>query len=126
MSSGITGDRETLNRVIREMQALDDLMETVAKKSAPRIQALCRANYAAGKGSDGAVWPRNKDGSISLQRPAALVTFRAEGSTIVGSGEDVLKYHTRRRPVFPGDGDTPPEWQAIIDEEAANELRKVK
>ncbi|MFS8070778.1 MAG: hypothetical protein ACMG6S_30800 [Byssovorax sp.] len=131
--SGITGDLAELTRLVRFLETVGEAPARALAKAAPKIQAKARAGYAAQKGPDGARWKRNKDGTYpSLQRPAALVTFEAEGTTLVGRGEDVLQYHQEgnerlpRRAVFPEPGTLPPAWVDIVDGKLRAELGEKK
>lgn len=131
MSGGITGDFVELDAMIAH---LDDIgaggaLERALATAAPKIQALARTGYAAQQGPDGTAWKRNKDGSFpSLARPAALVTFEADGNTLVGRGEHVLQYHQDgneklpRRAVFPEDGDIPEPFATVINAELTREI----
>lgn len=127
--SGITGDFAELHELAARFGSAGGAPERALAAAAPKIQKLARANYAAQQGPDGTPWKRNKDGTYpSLARPAALVTFEAEGATLVGRGEDVLQYHQEgneklpRRPVFPERGTMPATWTAIIEGELRAEL----
>ena len=123
MSSGITGDFAALDAMIAKYDSAATALARALTVAAPKIQAAARANYASNRGPDGVKWPANKDGSMpSLARPASGVTFTADGNSIVGQAEDVLKYHQEgggrlpRRPVFPDAGRLPLAWQAFIAE----------
>jgi hypothetical protein len=132
--SGLTGSFAELDALIAYTAALETVTERVAQKVAPKIEALCRKNYADQKGPDGTAWKRNKDGTYpSLARPAGNVFFKAEGSTIIGVAEDLLRYHQTgsrdgklpKRAVFPEEGTIPANWQVVIDKEMAAEIEKV-
>ena len=121
MSTGITGGFDELDAMIAHLVGLDGAVERALAVAAPQIQTAARAGYAAQKGPDGTVWKTNKNGRLpSLERPAALVTFEADGKTLVGRGEDVLQYHQDgneklpRRAVFPEAGDIPEPFAVII------------
>jgi hypothetical protein len=129
MSAGITGDWGELDAAIAHLDGLSGAVERAAAEAAPKIQALARAGYAAQQGADGTTWKRNKDGTYpSLARPAALVTFEADGKALVGRGEDVLQYHQDgneklpRRAVFPEDGDVPEPFAAELNAALAQEI----
>ena len=130
--SGIKGDFAELARLVRFLGTVGEAPARALAQAAPKIQAKARAGYAAQKGPDGARWKRNKDGTYpSLARPAALITFEAEGTSLVGRGEDVLKYHQEgneklpKRPVFPEPGTIPANWQPILDAALREELEKL-
>ena len=128
--SGITGDGlEELEDMIARYDAAGTAVTRALRAAAPKIQAQCRTGYAENRGPDGVKWKPNKDGTYpSLSRPAALVTFTGEGDSIVGEGEDVLKYHQEgneklpRRPVFPEQGTIPASWEPIIEDALRVEL----
>jgi len=71
----------------------EDLFPNIAAEAGPKIQTVARGEYSQGKGPTGQHAPRKKDGNLALQRPLSTVTFAGVGSTIVGSAEDVLRYH---------------------------------
>lgn len=111
----------------------EDLFPDIAAEAGPKIQAVARAEYAQGKGPAGQHAPRKKDGALALQRPLSTVTFAGVGSTIVGSAEDVLRYHQGpiftatypERKTFPSDGDPlPSSWEDAIEEAATDVLEK--
>lgn len=131
--SGIKGDSAALAKLVRFLGTVAEAPVRALAKAAPKIQAKARAGYAAQKGPDGARWKRNKDGTYpSLARPAALITFEAEGTTLVGRGEDVLKYHQEgneklpRRAPFPEPGVMPEPWIEIVDGKLRAELGEKK
>lgn len=121
MSTGISGDFAELDALIEHFDGLGGAVERALAVAAPQIQAKAREFYAGQKGADGTVWKTNKNGRLpSLERPAALVTFEADGKTLVGRGEAVLQYHQDgneklpRRAVFPDDGDIPDTFVPIL------------
>jgi len=132
--SGIGGDFAELDATIAHLQGLAGAPARAVAAAAPKVLAVARKGYAANVGPGGVAWPRNTSNSRypSLARPAAAVTFRADGSTIRASGEDVLKYHVGAerggnpvlpaRAVFPRDGDMPPEWIAPVEEALRREV----
>jgi len=124
---------------IQQLEALEvflrgwsDELPAVAERAAGPIQADARAKYSAGNDCFGnAMPPRKVDGARALARPLSTVTFAAVGATIVGSAENVLRYHQGpiftapypRRQTFPGDGDPlPAPWEKIIADSAESVL----
>jgi hypothetical protein len=123
MSGGVTGDFGALDATIGEIEQLAGVDARIARRAAARLQAVARAQYAAGVGPDGRAWPRTKEGHVALVGLASQVTFRAEGGAIVAEAPDELRYHMRTRPVLPApSAPIPPVWQAAIDQAAADEL----
>lgn len=127
--SGITGDLAELDALIEHFDGLDGAVERALAVAAPQVQAVARALYAGQKGADGTVWKTNKNGRLpSLERPAALVTFEADGKTLMGRGEDVLQYHQDgneklpRRAVFPENGDIPDTFATILGAAIKSEI----
>ena|SRR5689334_18340061 len=108
----------SLQGLIAEFGRVDRVKDTTADKAAARIQASARAGYAVGKSPDGKEWKRRKDGQLAVQRPAGTVEFHSDGRFIIGTAEDVLKWHDQTRPVFP-EG-LPQEWEDILDDEYRN------
>jgi hypothetical protein len=129
MSSGITGDFDELAAMIAHFDGLKHAVERALVVAAPEIQAKARSLYAAQQAADGTPWKINKNKKVpSLERPAALVTFEADGKTLVGRGEDVLQYHQDgneklpRRAVFPEDGDIPDTFAPILGAALKDEI----
>ena len=132
--SSITGKGlKELDALIAHLGGLGGAVHRALRVAAPKIQAKCRAGYAKNVGPDGMKWKRNVDGTYpSLSRPAALVTFEADGDSLVGRGEDVLQYHQDgndrlpRRAVFPEDGTLPASWEPILEAAFRKEVGEKK
>lgn len=130
MSGGITGDFAELDAAIAHLERLSHgAVERAAAEAAPLIQARARALFASQQGADGTPWTPNKNGKLpSLERPAALVTFEAEGKSLIGRGEAVLQYHIDGneklpvRSVFPEPGDVPDTFAQDLDAAMTREI----
>lgn len=107
----IKGDFAALNAAIRFLDKLPDTIRGDATKAAAQsIEGVARGQYAAGQGPDGQAWPRNKDGSISLQGPTKEITFSGSNGTIKITAPDVLQYHQEKRPTLPQGNTLPAPW----------------
>lgn len=115
---------DALDQLAAFLEHPEDLLPDIAAEAGPEIQRVARAEYAQGIGPDGAHAPRKKDGALALQRPLSNVTFAGVGATIVGSAEEVLRYHQGpvktapypERKTFPSDGDPiPSSWEQAIE-----------
>jgi hypothetical protein len=124
---------DELDRLADLLAHPEDLLPDIAAEAAPEMQRVARAEYAQGIGPAGQHAPRKKDGALALQRPLSTVTFAGVGATIVGSAENVLRYHQGpirtapypERKTFPGDGDPlPSSWENAIEDAAEKIFEK--
>jgi hypothetical protein len=124
---------DELDRLADLLAHPEDLLPDIAADAAPELQRVARGEYAQGIGPTGAHAPRKKDGALALQRPLSTVTFGNVGATIVGSAEDVLRYHQGpirtapypERKTFPGDSDPlPGTWEQTIEDAAEKIFEK--
>ena len=118
----LTGDFNELDQLVRALNTCSQPIPEAVNRAAIRITADAREGYAQGVSPDGVKWRSNKDGSLSVQRPASEVEFVAQGTTIVGRAPEVLQYHEETRPVYPKV--LPAKWDAILEEEATISLEK--
>ena len=125
---------DDLDRLTAFLEHPEDLFPDIAAEAGPEIQRVARAAYAQGIGPAGQHAPRKKDGALALQRPLSTVTFAGFGSTIVGSAEDVLRYHQGpittapypERKTFPSEGDpVPSSWEDVIESATEKVFEKV-
>lgn len=86
-----------LDSMIRQLRAMGDVGTDVAPAVARAFEAELRAQIRRGEGPDGTPWPRNQDGSTSLQ--SADLSVRAVGSSVVATltGASVLHHEGRAR-----------------------------
>ena len=96
---------------------MGDRIPEIAQRAAPPIEAFTRANHARGLSPSGKQnAPRKRDGAVAYLRPTQAITFRGDGSNILGEGEDVLKYPQTSskypREIFPTN--VPPEYENAI------------
>jgi len=118
----LTGDFNELDQLIGALNTCSQPIPGAINRAAIRITADAREGYTQGVSPDGVKWQPNKDGSLSVQRPASEVEFVAQGTAIVGRAPEVLQYHEQTRPVYPKV--LPAKWEAIIEEETTASLEK--
>lgn len=117
-----------LDAAIARLEQLDGLAERAAPAAARSLEAVARAQWAAGAGPDGQAWP--KRGGVPLAGLTARITFTTEGATIVATGPDELAPHQRgsarlpARPTFPAGDVLPPAWSAPIEEAIRDEVER--
>lgn len=117
---GLSGNNALIQAVDHFLDGVGDRVPEIAQRAAPSIEAFTRANHAKGLSPSGKQnAPRKKDGAVAYLRPTQAITFRGDGSNIVGEGEDVLKYPQTSskypREIFPNDtANVPPEYENAI------------
>ena len=124
---GLSGNNSLIQSVNHFLDGMGELIPEVAKRAAQPIETFTRANHARGIGPSGKQnAPRKKDGAIAYLRPTQGIVFRGAGHTVVGEGEDVLKYpqtSTRfPREIFPTN--VPPEYEKAITDAAENVVKE--
>lgn len=113
--SGIQG-LEQLDAMIEAFEP-EPLVAALKTAGAEAIRDKAEEQYASGRGPSDAVWPlRKKDGALALRRPVGTIVFVETDSGIMASAEDVMGYHTERRPWAPPDGELSAPWTRAADE----------
>lgn len=113
---------------------LDELPERAAKRAAPELLQVARAQHAAGVAPDGTAWPRTKGGKVPLTGLTSQASARVEGATVVLELPDELRPHQAgtaplpQRKVMPDpDEELPPAWvepfQDALEAELADAAR---
>ncbi len=122
--SGIDGDWAALDEAIARLAALGDgVGGRIASAASPKLEAVARAQWAAGVGPDGAAWPANRDGGVPIVALTQQITVEADGDTVVMSGPEELRPHFAKRPVWPAPGqDGPAEWERPFEDAAREEI----
>jgi hypothetical protein len=117
---GLSGDNGLILDVNYFLDGMGDRVPEIAQRAAKPIQDFTRANHARGLSPSGKQnAPRKRDGAVAYLRPTQAITFRGDGSNILGEGEDVLKYPQTSskypREIFPNDtANIPPEYENAI------------
>lgn len=117
---GLSGNNTLIQAVDHFLDGMGARIPEIAQRAAKPIEDFTRANHAKGLSPSGKQnAPRKKDGAVAYLRPTQAITFRADGSDIVGEGEDVLKYPQTSskypREIFPNDtANVPPEYENAI------------
>lgn len=113
--SGIQGFEE-LDAMIAAFES-GPLVRELKAAGAEAIRDKAEEQYASGRGPSDAVWPlRKKDGALALRRPVGTIVFAETEAGIAAVAEDVMQYHTDRRPWAPPDGELSAPWAAAADE----------
>lgn len=113
--SGIRG-LEQLDAMIDAFEP-GQLVRELKAAGADAIRAKAEEQYAGGRGPSDAVWPvRKSDGALALRRPVSTIVFLETEGGIMASAEDVMQYHTDRRPWAPPAGELSAPWAAAADE----------
>lgn len=102
--------------------AAPDLGARVARRAAPALERVARAQWLSGQAPDGNAWPATKGGGVALLPLTARIRVSTEGGNVVMIGPEELGYHARTRPVFPAPGDIAEPWLEALDEAALEEL----
>lgn len=120
-----------LDAAIARLEQLDGVAERAAPAAARNLEAVARAQWAAGVAPDGQAWPADKrSSSVPLAGLTARITFATEGATIVATGPDELAPHQQgsarlpARPTFPAGDELPPAWRAPIEDAIREELER--
>lgn len=123
---GLSGDNKLIQSVNYFLDGMGKLIPKVAERAAKPIQDFTRSGHARGISPSGKQnAPRKKDGAVAYLRPTQAITFRGEGTTVVGEGDDVLKYPQTSskypREIFPiATTNIPPEYENAIKSAAEN------
>lgn len=117
-------------RAPSELEHLVDWLKAIRGKvrsegiraAAEAVEDVATAQYKRGFGPDNAAQPpRKKDGAVALKRPKRQIIWQGKNLTIRAAGEDVLKHHMGKRPVFPRTRTLSAPWLRAAEEA----LRKV-
>lgn len=123
----------TLDSMIARLRVLggSSLVERVAKKAAPLVEAELKRTAAASTTPDGEAWKQKKGGGRALVNAAAHITVRAAGNYILSQlkGPDVFHHlglqGKPHRQVLPQSGDVPPAIAAALERAAGDVFREV-
>jgi len=131
MPSSLTGDFAKLEAFAAAMDG-GELRRDIHERAARKIEDVAKAQYHAGQGPSGEVWPVNtsNDRWPSLGSLPGGIQFRATEEGIAATGDDILRYHHDRsaryahleRRTFPPKGELSPPWAKAADEAATEVL----
>ncbi len=95
------------------------------RAAAEAVEDVATAQYKRGAGPDGeAQPPRKADGAVALKRPKRQIIWHGKGLKIRAVGEDLLKHHMGKRPVFPKTRTMPPAWLRAAEDALRRVLEK--
>ena len=98
--------------------------ERVAKRAAPALEHVARAQWESGQDPDGKPWKRTQDGRVALLPLTRRITVSAVGDAVVVTGPDELTYHATTRPALPQPGRIPDAWLEALDAATREELNQ--
>ncbi len=111
------GDPTDLDAAMAKLEQLEELGRTLAVVAAPALEAVARAQWAAGRGPSNTTWARTKvGGRIALTALTEKITVTASGNIVRLSGSTILDVHIRRRRAMPEDGSPLPRpWREAVE-----------
>lgn len=121
------GDATELDALIAKIEALEHLGEHLAEVAAPAIEAVARAQWAAGKGPSNTVWAKTKDGGrTALTALTEKIKIVAAGNVVKMTGSTILDVHVRKRRAMPVDGSgLPRPWREAAEKALARKVAEI-
>jgi len=89
----------TIEDIVADFRKLGTVDAEIAKRAAPRLEAIAKKTAAAGTDPDGKAWkPRKKDGGRALANAAEHVHAEASGNIVTLVADGTSYWHQKAAP----------------------------